>query len=84
MEDIQSAVNRTYFRGGDTYTHRALAFTTRIMFNSRYGGRGGRTEEGGVAQILVVLTDGESRDGKKTVLEADKLKANGKSNPRIF
>ena len=77
---IQAAVNRTRFRGGDTYTHKAFNFASRVMFKPRYGARGGINEEGGAAKLLVVLTDGKSVDSRQTLVEADKLKAKGKGN----
>jgi len=68
---VQDAIQRARFRGGDTYTHKALAFAKRIMFAQRYGARPG------VAKLAVVLTDGQSVNAKATLAEADRLRATG-------
>ena len=77
--EVQTAVNKVRYRGGETYTHKALGFASRVVFSKQHGGRGGRTKEGGVSQVLVVLTDGKSMNGKKTLRRAETLKSEGES-----
>ncbi|KAH9492718.1 Collagen alpha-4(VI) chain [Bulinus truncatus] len=61
---LLNAVSSIRFRGGDTYTDKALKYVSDNMFDSRNGGRDG------VAHIIIVLTDGRSTNNKRTVNEA--------------
>lgn len=68
---VASAVESTIHTGGRTNTGDALNLMVVEGFTARRGARKG------VAQIAIVITDGLSRDPDKTVLNAEKAKANG-------
>ncbi|CAL1534587.1 unnamed protein product [Lymnaea stagnalis] len=72
LNDTLKAVDAIRFRGGDTYTNKALEYAARTMLTSEHGAREG------VAKLLVVLTDGRSANKKKTEDAAKALKARGR------
>ncbi|BFZ01766.1 hypothetical protein BsWGS_04805 [Bradybaena similaris] len=70
-DQVLRAVDNIRFRGGDTYTHRALDYASRVMLTPRNGARDN------VDTVVVILTDGKSLDSKKTAESAAALKSTG-------
>ncbi|CAG5132866.1 unnamed protein product, partial [Candidula unifasciata] len=68
VEEVLKAVDNIRFRGGDTYTHRALDYASKVMLTQKYGARDD------VNKVVVVLTDGKSADSKKTADSATAIK----------
>ena len=66
-------MQRIQFRGGNTYTHRALEFVANHMLLPRNGAREV------VSKLVVIVTDGQSASTEKTIAAADAIKAKGKS-----
>ncbi|KAK7009737.1 collagen alpha-4(VI) chain [Biomphalaria glabrata] len=71
VNDTLKAIDAIRYRGGDTYTHRALEYTAKWMLNPIYGARPD------VAKIVIVLTDGKSVNTKKTLAAAQVIKDKG-------
>ena len=70
-DDLIAAVQAIKFKGGNTYTHRALQFVSKHMLTKGNGTRDG------VAKMVVIITDGQSVNFDKTVAAADAIKATG-------
>ncbi|GFN80652.1 collagen alpha-1(xii) chain [Plakobranchus ocellatus] len=70
-DDIIDAVQNITFRGGSTFTHLALEFVAKHMLSPEHGSREG------VAKLVIIVTDGRSRDALKTLDAADDVKAMG-------
>lgn len=68
-DDLKNAVKQITHKLGSTYTYDALD-------GVREDGLSKDKTRPGVARILVVLTDGESHNGEKTIKAAKKLKVN--------
>ncbi|KAH9488843.1 hypothetical protein Btru_058664 [Bulinus truncatus] len=71
VNETLRAVEAIRYRGGDTYTHRALEYAAKWMLSP---GNGARPD---VAKIVIVLTDGKSTDNKKTIAAAKQVKEKG-------
>ena len=71
-DDLIAAVQAIKFKGGNTYTHRALQFVSTHMLTKGNGTRDG------VAKMVVIITDGQSVNFDKTVAAADAIKATGR------
>ncbi|KAJ7322543.1 hypothetical protein JRQ81_018830 [Phrynocephalus forsythii] len=70
-DDILEQIENLPFRRGHTYTGAALESLTSGFFTESAGSRA----QEGVAQVVILLTDGESNDGVK--VPASKLRARG-------
>lgn len=71
-KDVEQAIANIKFKGGNTFTHLGLDFVMNTMLTPEHGARKD------VAKLVVVITDGRSVNTKKTVMEANKLKATGR------
>ena len=65
--DVISAIHRIHYNSGGTATNTALRYVGASSFRAAAGDRAG------VANILIVMTDGQSNNPTLTTQEADKL-----------
>lgn len=70
-EGLMSAIDGIASRGGSTYTDKALKFVDRHMFTAKAGARPD------VPHIIIVLTDGDSSNHRRTVRQAERARSNG-------
>ena len=73
--DLITAINKIHYSSGGTQTDTALSYVAANSFKAQAGDRPG------VANILIVMTDGQSNNPTKTTQEADKVH---KQNIKVF
>ncbi|XP_033748047.1 cartilage matrix protein-like [Pecten maximus] len=70
-DEVKTAVNKTKWNGGNTYTDKALTLLLDEGFTVRNGARKG------VAQVGIIVTDGNSTDPYKTRKQAAQVISKG-------